>query len=131
MYEKKDGSTNWIFNFRRRLFNWKYREVSRLTDFLLAAPSINPNQTDMLSWVATNSGVFSVSPVYKFIEHYFGITLSTTSLFGSSMSLPKYNFSVGYHGKIKSRPLSFFIELVFYLVMHQHFVFFVRRRMNL
>ncbi|KAL7251590.1 hypothetical protein ACSBR1_013433 [Camellia fascicularis] len=68
--ERKEVEGNWVFNFRRRLYQWKECEVFHLRDLLVSAPSLVVDQVDKPVWAAESSGIFSVSSIFKRARAY-------------------------------------------------------------
>ncbi|XP_028085590.1 uncharacterized protein LOC114286614 [Camellia sinensis] len=62
---KKSSIGVWQLQFRRRLFSWEEDELQRLLRMLASSPAINFEIEDSCSWLANNSGQFSVLSVWK------------------------------------------------------------------
>ncbi|XP_028118945.1 uncharacterized protein LOC114316487 [Camellia sinensis] len=65
MYERKGAAGNWMFNSRRRLYDWEDCEATRLKSLLGAAPTLVDDQLDRPVWSAVSTEVFLVSSVYN------------------------------------------------------------------
>ena len=78
MLERKEAAGEWVFHFRRELYDWESPEVTRLKNHLEAGSVIRNSEEDTLVWMASKTGSFSVESVYRFLAAGFG-SFSPTS----------------------------------------------------
>ncbi|XP_028065935.1 abscisate beta-glucosyltransferase-like [Camellia sinensis] len=79
LYDRSVASGNWNFQFRRRLYEWEEREVSRLKVLLPFVSGLCDDLEDKLVWLAADSGLFSVSSAYRSEVVSLGLPLNTCS----------------------------------------------------
>lgn len=64
--EWRDGSSSWIFVFRRPSFDW---EITMYDEFMERIGDVVPSlDGDSLSWVGDANGIFTVKEVCKVVE---------------------------------------------------------------
>lgn len=78
--------------FRRSLLAWEEEEVKRLNVLLSKAPNLNQMTEDTCTWMANNSGVFSVALAWKRLESVNGPMLSISKFLWRNSALPKAKF---------------------------------------
>lgn len=79
---KRGNSDNWVFSFRRALFQWEQDELNTLNQSIRAGPLLNLNlhASDKAVWLATKPGQSFVSTLYKQTDLQHGELKSTTRL---------------------------------------------------
>ncbi|CAL5340992.1 unnamed protein product [Camellia sinensis] len=92
MHDRKVAVGDWSLLFRRRLYDWEEREVSRLKELLISASNCSDNLVDKPVWLAEGSGMFSVSSVYRSEVVSLGPILITSKLVWNHLAPPKIQF---------------------------------------
>lgn len=99
-YQWKGQDNDWNLAFRISLLTWEEEEVQRLNVLLSEAPNLNHMTEDTCSWIANNSGVFSMASVAKRLESVNGPMLSISKFIWRNIQyLQRLSFSVGYLGE--------------------------------
>ena len=92
MHDRKVAVGDWSLLFRRRLYDWEEREVSRLKELLISGSNCSDNLVDKPVWLAEGSGMFSVSSVYRSEVVSLGPILITSKLVWNHLAPPKVQF---------------------------------------
>ncbi|XP_028125789.1 uncharacterized protein LOC114322644 [Camellia sinensis] len=72
MLERNEDAGEWVFQFKRKLYDWESMEAIRLKNQLEAGTVIRNSEEDTLVWIASKTGSFSVESVSRFIADGFG-----------------------------------------------------------
>ncbi|XP_028092016.1 uncharacterized protein LOC114292296 [Camellia sinensis] len=93
-----------VFQFRRELYDWERVEVSRLITVLETAPSTKSDAEDALVWVASKSGSFSGSSLYKNLAAGYGNKCPTSKSVWVKYILPRVQFFgwLAWKGRLKT-----------------------------
>lgn len=92
LYDRSVASGNWNFQFRRRLYEWEEREVSKLKVLLPFVFGLYDDLEDKLVWLAADSGLFSVSSAYRSEVVSLGPPLNTCKLIWNRFAPPTVEF---------------------------------------
>lgn len=87
-----NSSGNWLFNFRRPLFDWEKEELHRLIGTLSAASGLNQEVQDWVVYLAAQTGQSLVSAFYKHTSHFLGCEDSTSKSVWIKYIPPKVQF---------------------------------------
>ncbi|XP_028122358.1 uncharacterized protein LOC114319532 [Camellia sinensis] len=104
IYDRRVHSGAWNFQFRRRLYKWEEREVSRLNLLLASASAPCSVLEDKLVWLVEGSGLFSVSSAYNNKIDSLSPSLISCKFVWNSFAPPKVQFFcwLAWRNRIKS-----------------------------
>ncbi|XP_028119842.1 glutathione reductase, chloroplastic-like [Camellia sinensis] len=89
--DPSNSSGNWLFNFRRPLFDWEKVELHRLIGSLSAVSGLNQEVQDWVVCLAAQPGQSLVSAFYKHSSHFLGCEDSTiVEVFNVIFGIIKY-----------------------------------------
>lgn len=94
----------WQFQFRRSLLAWEEEEVKRLSGFLESSPALREEIEDSCSWLAANSGKFSISSVWGWWTAAKEPGLRMPAGVWASLAPPKMQFFcwLAWRGRVKT-----------------------------
>ncbi|KAL7262113.1 hypothetical protein ACSBR1_000488 [Camellia fascicularis] len=92
MHDRRVAAGDWSLLFRRRLYDWEEREVSRLKELLISGSNCCDNLEDKPVWLAAGSGMFSISSVYRSEAVSLGPSFFTSKLVWNNLAPPKVQF---------------------------------------
>ncbi|KAL7225403.1 hypothetical protein ACSBR1_020721 [Camellia fascicularis] len=118
-FVRKISSSDWFLPHRRVLYAWELAEEVRLLGVLSSAPSLSLDRADYLTWACASTAPTSV-PISESVNP-----------FGIDPLLPRFLFSVGWHGKTKSKLQNFCRELAFWTAVFLFFAPFAKLNVNL
>lgn len=85
-------SNNWLFSFRRSLFDWEKEKLLRLIGIIAPTPTLNLLAQDSASWLAAKPGQTLVSVLYNHSNLAYGGNVSSYSLVWLKYLPPKVQF---------------------------------------
>lgn len=89
---KKSSLGVWQLQFRRNLLDWEEEELQRLSGLHVSSPIIRLDLEDSCSWLASSSGQFSMSFVWRWWATAKGPDLKVPAGVWDNLAPPKVQF---------------------------------------
>ena len=80
MLTRNEVVGEWVFQFKKELYDWERVEVTRMLALLEATPAIKSETEDKLVWTTSKIGIFTILFMYNFLTAGFGTPLSSSKL---------------------------------------------------